>query len=568
MTSSALATLLWTKARIGRHWIASVKGESRLKVGFVSLSATFLWLFALLLALVVFHGFQRFGNQILGQEANVNLTDLVMERLLSLFSLSVFLLLIVSNVLVSYATIYRSKEVPYLIQAPISTATFFLGRFVECLSFSSWALAFLGSPVLLAYGIIRGASPLYYLAMVFFFVPFVTIPAALGSSISVLLVRVLAGRRRASMIGAGLLALAVGGLFFRSRIAAPDLEGAQNVQAILDLLGRTQSPFLPSHWLAHGLLSASAGDWGSMLFDWLLLVANGLFFLLIATVLADLFFYHGWTNLLSADEGRVAGSVRGPLSFLEPLLRPLPEPTRSLIVKDVRLFWREPTQWSQFLIFFGLMGLYLANIRNEGGMFSAEPWKSWIALLNMSASMLILATLTTRFIFPLISLEGRRFWILGLAPLSLRRLLWQKFWLSVGCTSVITLGLGLLSGLRLRLDSFVLALSLFAIAATTFALSGLAVGLGSLYPNFEEDNPSRITSGMGGTLNFILSLVYIVVVTASQGVLVRWSRLEDAVGTDRSTATVVVILFILALTIVTCWLPMRLGRFNLERAEL
>jgi ABC-2 type transport system permease protein len=36
-------------------------------------------------------------------------------------------------------------------------------------------------------------------------------------------------------------------------------------------------------------------------------------------------------------------------------------------------------------------------------------------LLNLGAAMLILASLTTRFIYPLIILEGRRFWILGLS---------------------------------------------------------------------------------------------------------------------------------------------------------
>ena len=43
----------------------------------------------------------------------------------------------------------------------------------------------------------------------------------------------------------------------------------------------------------------------------------------------------------------------------------------------------------------------------------------------------------------------------------------------------------------------------------TFALNGLAVGLGVLYPNLKEANPDKIVSGFGGTLCLVLSSVYI-----------------------------------------------------------
>ena len=33
----------------------------------------------------------------------------------------------------------------------------------------------------------------------------------------------------------------------------------------------------------------------------------------------------------------------------------------------------------------------------------------------------------SRFIYPMLSLEGRKFWILGLLPLERERLLWGKF---------------------------------------------------------------------------------------------------------------------------------------------
>ena len=48
----------------------------------------------------------------------------------------------------------------------------------------------------------------------------------------------------------------------------------------------------------------------------------------------------------------------------------------------------------------------------------------------------------------------------------------------------------------------------FAIALMSASLSGLAVGLGALFPNFKEDNPSKIVSGFGGTSCLVVSFIY------------------------------------------------------------
>ena len=555
-----LRTLLWAKGRMAWHWVASVRTESKLKVSFVSICAMGLLLGGFLFAWGGLYLLRDLGERNLGVENGINLTDLVFERLLSVMSLTVFMMLIVSNVLVCFATVYRSREVPFLVQAPLSGAKFFLSRFWESVSFSSWAVLFLGAPVLLAYGLVREAPVMFYLAALLFFVPFVLIPAGIGAVITTVLVRIAAGRSRPHVVlGFGALLTALYLLFRRGM--APDFSTVDSVQGVLALMAQTQSPFLPSHWFSHGLLLASHGQPAESLFYWLLLLANAALVVWLATLASERFFYEGFTRLRSSDEQKTRTQARGVLARLETFL-PVSEPWRSLVAKDLRLFWRDPAQWSQFLIFFGLMAFYLANLESEG-LFSKPPWRAWMALLNMAATLLILATLTTRFVFPLISLEGRRFWVLGLAPLSMKRLLLQKFLLSLITTSVITLGLAGLSAYRLGLERFEVLLSVFSVGITTFALSGLAVGLGSLYPNFEEDNPSRITSGMGGTLNFILSLVFIAVVTAGQAFLLQWQRVGEA--SQAATPGVLAGLFVFALA--AGLVPLRLGLRNLETAE-
>ncbi len=566
-----LTALLWAKSRMARHTLASVSRESRLKVGFVSLSATLLFIGIFALARLVFGLFEDLGAEAFA--GRLTFADVVMGRLLSFFAFAVFVLLIFSNALISYATLFRSREMPVLVLSPMPVWELFLGRFTECVTFSSWASAFLGTPLLIAYGMASHAPLLFYFAAALFYVPFVVIPAALGSLITLLGLRALLRFHARAKWLLGLLLVVIGTLFasFRSRLSAPELGQGGDIRGLLDLLGRSQNPFFPSQWLADGVLKAALGDYSGALFNLLLLVSTAAFFLYLATLAAERFFPGNWSALVGAEENRpLAGARRGLLSRLESLLFFLREPWRALVVKDLRLFWREPAQWSQFLLFFGIMALYVTNSRGKSAAAAmGESWQAWGTLLNLVACLLILASLTSRFIYPLISLEGRRIWILGLSPVGLRRVVQQKFWLSVSTTAIFTLSLTLLTGFRLGLDPVAFGLSLGAVLASTFALSGLAVGLGSLYANFEEDNPSRVVSGLGGTLNFLLSLLHIALTTAGLGVVLVWREVAGSVGGGLSNGQAVLAAscWILTFTALATWLPLRLGIRHLESID-
>lgn len=570
---SPLGALLVAKLRRIGHTVASVRGESRLKVALVSVSTVLLWGGGFYLARRAFRWLDGIGGELLGLSGGVpgatGLDDLIMARLLSLFALALFFLLIMSNLLVVFTTLYRSREVAYLVHSPLDWRSLFLGRFAECVLLSSWASAFLGSPILLAYGLQAHAPPAFYLALVAVYLPFVTIPAALGALAVITLVRWLP--RLSAWRLAGLAVLVLGGLFllFRQRVQVPDFSRALSLPALLDLMGASPSAWLPSQWASRAVMAAATGDLGEAFFHFLLLAANALFLTWLATELAARWFHPGWSDLQGLDRDRTRLPGRGLLGRLEGWLRPLPEPARSLVLKDLRLFWRDPAQWTQFVLFFGILALYLANMRATSPAYDPQLWQSWLTLLNLTASMLILATLTTRFMFPLISLEGRRFWLLGLAPLTLRQVLAQKFWLSVVTTSAFTVGLVLLSGLRLELSSAQLAISVFGISAANLALSGLAVGLGGLYPNFEEDNPSRIVSGLGGTLNFIFSMAFIVLVGAAQTALLQWPFLSQLTGFEIGYGWVLTagLGFIAALSAATCLIPLRLGLRHLQATD-
>lgn len=558
-------TIMRAKTRMASHQLASVRHESKLKVAVLTASAIGLWVAAIFLFDLGFEWLIQFG----GGSGELAFGVALLRQSMSIFSLSIFLLLVFSNTLVAFSTLYRSQEVVYLLQCPIRYSDFFYARFIESVAFSSWSLAYLGSPLMIAFAENTGAGGAFYIATVLVFFPYVVVPACIGCAITIVLARFFPRMKTPAM---GLLSIAaVAGffLYIRSIIRNASVSEENTFPAILAAMEQTQSNLLPSYWAAEAILSAADGHYVDMAFWFLLLLSTALMALQCTAWLAGRMFYPGWSYLMGQDRQRIKPMNKGALAWVGRMLRALREPYQSLFHKDIKLFWRDPTQWSQFVIFFGIMAIYIANIRGSSRMYESEFWRGWIACLNVGSVMLILATLTSRFVFPLISLEGRRIWILGLAPLTFHQLIWQKFWLSVSLTAFFTVGLALLSGYMLDLEPVYYGLTVYSVLVSTFGLSGLAVGLGALYPTFTEDNPARIVSGMGGTLNLLMSIGFIVCVVTIQIIVLQWKAL--GLFTSETQFQVALFCAVSGVTILSglcAVLPMHLGLRNLNNLEL
>lgn len=446
---------------------------------------------------------------------------LLSQRILFLIFGFFFVMLVFSNLIIGYSTLFRNRETQWFLSLPISHRDVYRWKFFEALVISSWALVFLSAPMMAAYGRVHGVPLIFYLQIASVYLPFVIIPALFGSWLILFLVRILArpGVQNALLSLAVISVVAI--ILGVKPISDTDAMHQQDVLSFDQLLRHTRisiNPYLPSAWLARSVLSWGEGLTTQGTFFFLLLLSNALMGLLVGFELMGRLFYGSWSVALSSRaerfQRRAAARREGVartslLGLLTDFIGVFSRPVAALVLKDVRLFWRDPTQWIQFMIFFGLLCIYVLNLRNVSFSFQSKFWETMISYLNLGASALTLSTLTTRFVFPQFSLEGRRLWILGLAPIGLRKVLWQKFWLSCFTALVITVILNVVSSVLLHLEWPKLWFFAGSIALMAAALSGLAVGIGALFPNFKEDNPSKIVSGFGGTLCLVMSFIYI-----------------------------------------------------------
>ena len=494
------------RARITTNIVRGMLSGSRLRLTMIVTCSAIFWagLFGLF-----FEGFQFLGTY--GALAG----DFV-EYVFSLFFLSLLVMLFFSTGIVLYSGLFQRREAAFLLTMPTSADRVFAFKFAESVAVSSWAFLLLGSPLMVAYGISVGVSWTFYAVFLAYLIAFVLIPGSIGAIAAVLIARFFPRRQKSVLAAlAGAAILAGTWVVARAWRTPGDALTPDWLDSLLSRLSFCQHPLLPSRWMSKGLVEAAKGNWNDGLFYLAIIAANaGVAYLAAAVVARDL--YRSAYSRVQGERSskrRVGGYALDDL--FHRLFAFLPRPIRLLILKDLRTFRRDPAQWSQFLIFFGLLALYFLSIRRVGYDTQNPYWRNLISFLNLGVTALILSTFTSRFIFPMLSLEGRNFWVLGLLPLSRSAILWGKFAFATGISLVSTELLVVLGDLMLRMSPLMIVLHMVMVLILCLGLSGISVGLGAKLPNLKEDDPSRIASGFGGTLNLLVSLVFIFAIVMS-----------------------------------------------------
>ena len=580
---SPLRLLVWTALRSMHRRVLSLRDQSWL---LLSLITVFLSGYAVL-AFALFYGGLRFIGRFPG------LGGLLVERLLFLLFACLFGLLLISNLIVSYTNLFRNRETAFLLTLPVPRQVVFQWKLVESTVIASWAFLFLIAPLLVAYGLVQQVAWHFYPMVLVMIALFIGLPGILGCWLALQVARFMDRRtfQVALMVGVSLL---VGFLVFRFRptaVTEESLETARVLNVIDRLLDNTrfaQFPLLPSYWLSSSVQNWGEGAVEAALFFFAVLLSNVLFFGMIAVLwLGDAFYeassvVHSRGSLLGRwewfrrreERRRLAADPIGSLGRPAPLdsvlaWRGILAPdVRALIAKDFRVFWRDTTQWGQAFMLFGLLTVYIVNLRHFTRQLDSPFWISLVSYLNLGACSLNLATLTTRFVFPQFSLEGKRVWVVGLAPIGLVSLVRLKFWLTSWTTLVVTLGLILLSCSMLGLDAAHTLFFAAVIVVMTFTLNAIAVGLGALYPNFRETNPAKIVSGFGGTFCLVLSFLYIVGSVVLLALGSPWGWRPEAIGEFRPYHGLVSGLAFVGISFLAGAVPLRMGLRRVADTEL
>ena len=528
-------------------------------LGFVGL---FFWslIFAVIFRMLIyFRGTQGIG-------------DLLAGKLLGLAFVTFLMILILSNVITALSTFFLSDDLELLVAAPVEPETVYGARLVETIVDSSWMVALLAVPLLLAYGVVYAASGWYYVLAIATLIPFLVIPAVVGSAATLILVNVFPARRTRDLLAlVGLFAAA--GVVALFRFVRPErLMRPEEFRDLVDFVAVLRTPtsaWLPSQWAADALMSYLSGffQWFPFAFLW----STAAVCVVLGAWLHRSYYGAGFTR---AQEGAEKKSGRERSLLLERIFSGARPSRRSLVSKEVKVFLRDTTQWSQLILLGVLVAVYVYNI-TVLPLYTGEQVSflliNVVSFLNLGLAGFVVAAIAARFVFPAMSIEGRMMWLLRSSPLDVRELFWSKYWVGTVPLLAIAIPLILITNVVLDASPFILTLTTLTMIGVTFGLTALALGFGALYPNYETENVAEIPTSFGGLLFMMCAVSYlagVVILEAWPVFLYLNSRFREGEAVVGVMPVAVGVSGAALLTALAIWAPLRAGIGKVRSLEV
>src|SRR5215204_5458063 len=498
-------------------------------------------------------------------DAYEELGDFLLRIGLSWLFLTFLSFLAFSGIVTALSTFFLSEDLQLLLATPVAVRRLFFARFMKTVLQSSWMVAVFLVPVLLGVGVARCAPCMFYVTALLTVAPFCIIPVAAGTGTTLLLVNVFPARRARDILMLMGLVFA-GSIVLLLRFIQPErLLRVESLPDITDFFATLQSPItplLPSFWAGEALFAGIQGgvDWLHQAALW---TTAGAFTVVLAGA-HERWHFAGYSRSQEAPKTRFAH-----FRALDVIASALPLSTvrRQLLVKDVKVFLRDVSQWVQLLPLLALVLLYLYNFQVldlERMAFIGGFVKNIYAFVNLGMAGFVMATVAVRFVFPAVSAEGSAFWIIRTSPISMHDFLWSKFWTALVPVLLFTEALTIAANQLLGVDPFLKLVAAGAMVVMTFALVGLATGLGARYPRFGAD-ATQAAGSYGGVMFMIVAVVLIIVIIALLGwpssmyMMSKSGLVRFSLTPERQAIIVACFTAVVAICVATWWLAMRSG---------
>jgi len=435
---------------------------------------------------------------------------------LSLILFVIFFLLLFSSCISALGSFYLSKDIELILASPISKRSFFWGRFLQVLTHAGWMACVFAVPMIFAFGSFYGASPIFYWVTILGLLIFLCIPVSIAISvITVFATAVPASRSRETFL-IGVLVMLFGVVVFARPFSVEVHGELDRTLALFHLFLLPEAQLLPSQWLGyylHSFLEPQEDQSSIWYLAQTLFVALALMALAYCSIrlFHSYAFARGQTAALTSKI--VSRKARMKLAWLKQLA---PSHWRAMFAKELKLFARDTTQTVQLALLLGLCILYLSNFQSlrvgeHLDEIMAVWWESFLVVSNVFLGGLVLVAVCARFVFPSISLEGKSFWIFQSSPISLREIVWGKFWFWFVPLGVISSVIFTSGAMAINVDFHIACIHAMASWILAYGIVGLAVGMGAIFSSFEWEHPSQLMSSTGSLLYMITASLLVVV---------------------------------------------------------
>jgi hypothetical protein len=166
------------------------------------------------------------------------------------------------------------------------------------------------------------------------------------------------------------------------------------------------------------------------------------------------------------------------------------------------------------------------------------------------------------------SLEKKGIWIITTSPFSLNRVILTKYFFYGLLCIILMESLLLFANFFIKTEPIIFYFSLIIGLFVALSLISINLGMGCIFPQFNEDNPAKIASGSGGIISALTSIGYIAIVIILFSAPVH-NYLTSHYFNRPLNSKIIITSFVAfgILSFFTIYLPMRLGTKAMEKRD-
>jgi len=439
--------------------------------------------------------------------------DILAYKLLSMVLLTFLSVLIFSSILTSLSKLYLSRDLPLVHSMPVPGYKIFIARWIESTVDSSWMLIVYTLPVFISYGIVYQAGVFFYGNIIFILLSLSIIASGLSALLVMIAVMIVpASRIKSIFVLLGLVFFLV--LFFAFRFLRPERLVDPDVFATtivyLKALKTPEPPYLPSTWAFDSIKAVLAGETAGSLFHTAISWSFTGVIVFMNIIVADAIYVKGLLKTQTAPVRLLKKGVSDRSLFVF-----LSRPVRAFAAKEIRIFFRDQTQWSQLFLIGALVVIYVYNFNAlplEKAPIRTFYLQNLLSFLNMGLAAFVLTAVSARFVFPAVSTEKEAFWLVKSAPIPLKKFLWIKFFIYFFPLLILTEILIIATNILLSVTPFMMMLSTVSVFFMVPGIVSMGIGFGAAYPDFKSENPAQSVTSFGGLLFMMVCAGYIGIV--------------------------------------------------------
>mgnify|MGYP000934308461 CR=1 FL=1 len=437
---------------------------------------------------------------------------IILDRIVSFGFFAALIIVVVGHILTAYTSLFRGWGLPQLVSSPYPMHRLYRVQCAETLILGGWVSGLFCIPIILAYGWELQAPWWYYPAVLLGLGCFLIVAGMVGILAMLTITRWIIGRVWRSFIGAIFVLASFISMILYTAVLNRELLGRIDVRRLEETLANLRLAsyaYLPSHWMSHLMQSAHTGDLYRTLLYLGLLASSALFFWYFALEMGYRWYGSAW--LWSQERVRLIQRARDSRKYRKKrvwITLFFPRRVGTVIYKEIHLFVRDFSQWGQMVLILALVLFYIAHTQNFTFNDPDSQGKNLLSFFNVILLGFIQATLSLRYSFPSISLEGKAFWVVVSSGIGLERFFFTKYYLHSLVLMAIGLGMGAMLNRILGVDPTLNFISLFILFLFSFGFTSWSMGFGAIFHKFEATGAADLTSDTGALLTMIVTLLY------------------------------------------------------------